>query len=166
MLASNSSNQNFPAYFEILDEEDREKYKKLKYYIANSGKKYKRYQRVESLKDALHWAYCYCIKHDSNDWKRCLICGIFWTDLDTIIINNHQLQILIDKCKSSINDAILRMGYKTIPFTSCEETKLMYNNPFLSEKSIEWKNWTVRKKLLFPHIYFQNNYNHLIEKCY
>lgn len=50
------------------------------------------------------------------------------------------------------------MGYKTIPFTSCEETKLMYNNPYLNEKSIERKNWTVRKKLLFPQICFQNDY--------
>lgn len=144
------SNENddftLPKYFYLLNDHDKQNYMILHDLISKSEKRYKRYKRVESIQDALLMIRDFCIKGNVDDWKRCLVCGACWVG-ENIAINTRHLCILVGKCKSSINGAISKMGYKMVPFKSVATKELITFIPLLKENSEELRQWTIRKKI-------------------
>lgn len=143
MNCSNDDNQ-IP-FFHLLCDDDKRKYMELHEVISKSEKRYKRYKRVESLQDALKLIYEFTIRNDEEDWKRCLVCGLCFICQD-IAINIRQICFLTSKCKSSINGALSKMGYKTVPFKSSSRIELYARIPYLNKNFYEQKQWTIRKK--------------------
>lgn len=133
-----------PKYFNILSQSDKEQYIILQKYISNSEIRYKRYKKVESLKEALCITYNYCIRNDLDDMKRCFVCGVFWIGND-IAINTKQLSRLISKCKPSINGTLSDMGYRVCPINNQLNSYIQ----FLSGNIDEQKQWNIRKKVNF-----------------
>ena len=105
-------------------------------------------KRLESLQDSIDMIRNYCIRNDSNDWKRCLVCRICWMG-QNIAINNRHLCFLIDKCKSSVNGALTKMGYQTAPIKSSFFQSFLSYIPFLRGNFIEQRQWTVRHRVQF-----------------
>lgn len=85
----------------------------------------------------------YCIHRDEDDWKRCLVCGICWIQ-NSVAINTRQLGLLIDKCKSSINGSLQKMGYNTLQSREESSAYLVEAIPFLLNNYMELREWTVR----------------------
>lgn len=134
-----------PAFFEMLSESDQKGYITLRNEIAASDTKFKRYKRITSLQEALYAIRTYCVRNDKDDWRRFLVCGICWIGWD-IAINTRQLRLLINKCKSSINGAIAKMGYSTAPIKGEGFSALINVIPFLKGNFVEQRMWTVRKR--------------------
>ena len=131
-----------PYNFNILCQIDKDKYLNLKNYLSSCVKRCENYTKVSSLNEKLSIIYSYCIRNDEDDWKRCLVCGIYWIGED-IVINTHNLSLLVCKCKSSINGALSQMGYITQPLNY----KFITNHiPFLKGKTIEQKQWNIRRR--------------------
>lgn len=149
MISTTQPNQ--PSFFELLDEKDQKKYLELQDAFSHSEMRYKRNKRLESLLDSLQEIKQFCIRNDSNDWKRCLVCGVCWMGQD-IAINTRQLKLLIDKCKSSINGALSKMGYGTAPIKSSITAELLNYIPFLKGNFLEQRQWTVRRKIQFSPV--------------
>lgn len=146
------NDDNFiPSFFELLKDEDKQKYWELHKTISTSDKRYKMNKRLESLQESFDMIHEFCIRHDSDDWKRCLICGICWIN-QNIAINNRHLCFLVDKCKSSINGALTKMGYKTAPINSSFTKDFLEYIPFLKGNFIEQRQWTVRHRVQFSPI--------------
>lgn len=148
MSFSNDENQIQPMFFDLLSDEDKEKYLSIRETISNSDKRYKKNKRIESLQESLDMIQKYCMRNDSDDWKRCLVCGVCWMGQD-IAINTRQLRLLVDKCKSSINGALSKMGYSTAPIKSSITAALLTYIPFLKGNFVEQRQWTVRRKIQF-----------------
>lgn len=83
----------------------------------------------------------FCIQNDADDWKRCLVRGIFWIDND-IVINTSQLKLLICRCKAAINQTLSEMGYVSIQINE----KYLSKSPFLKN---EHKKWNIRKRIKY-----------------
>ncbi|KAH0793632.1 potassium/sodium hyperpolarization-activated cyclic nucleotide-gated channel 1 [Histomonas meleagridis] len=64
---------------------------------------------------------------------------------DYIVINTRQLQYIIGKCKSSINNGIQAIGYVLVPTTAEIAIELGKIFPFLKNNFSEMRQWTVRK---------------------
>ena len=146
-----------PYYFEFLSPEDQKQYKEMKERISSSEKNFKKNKRIECFQDALDCIQQFCVRNDGEDWKRYLVCGICWMDQD-IAINTRQLRILIDKCKSSINGALSKMGYGTLPIKSQISANLVNYIPYLKGNFVEQRQWTVRRKVQYSPISFRPNY--------
>ena len=84
--------------------------------------------------------------HCRNDFKRSLVCGIVWLK-NGIAINTHQLSILINKCKSSINGSFQSLGYGTIPTGCGTSNELITTFPFMRTNFAELRQWTMRMKV-------------------
>lgn len=140
--------QAMPMFFDLLDDDDKEKYNELRKVISNSDKRYKKNKRIESLQEALDLIQKFCIRNDLDNWKRFLVCGVCWMGQD-IAINTRQLRLLIDKCKSSINGALSKMGYSTAPIKSSITAALLTYIPYLKGNFVEQRQWTVRRKIQF-----------------
>jgi hypothetical protein len=145
-LTSQENDGSTPSFFSLLDGEDKNKYIELRDQLRMSQKRYKRFKRIESLQDSLDMIHRYCIRRGSDDWKRCLVCGVCWMGQD-IAINTRQLRLLVDKCKSSINGALSKMGYGTAPVKSTIAATLLQYIPYLKGNFVEQRQWTVRRKI-------------------
>lgn len=139
--------QLLPNYFDLLSIPDQNAYKKMRQELSSSSTKFKRYQRIKSLQDALTLIKTYCMRSDADDYKRCVVCGVCWMGWD-IAINTRQLRLLINKCKSSINGALAKMGYSTVPIKGDASASLLDSIPLLKGNFAEQRMWTVRRKLI------------------
>ena len=132
-----------PRHFEQLNESDKIDYKKLKESL-NSGRN-KRGKRLEAFAEMLSAVKRYAIKGDQDDWKRCMVCGVCWID-NGIAINTRQLRLLIEKCKSSINGSLHRMGYNPTTSAGDVNNALVDKIPILKGNFSELRQWTVRQQ--------------------
>lgn len=135
-----------PKFIELLSTEDKEKYEKLQGYVGSPNYRYNRNHRIDTLKDLFNSIREYC-EHDNDEtekWKRYLVCGICWFN-QYVAINTKQLRLLISKSKSSINGALLKMGYKTCSLRGEQASLLFQKIPFLFEHYREFRQWSIRK---------------------
>jgi hypothetical protein len=146
-----------PMFFGLLEEEDQKRYQEMRLTLRNSEKRYKRNKRLEGLQDALDAIQEFCVRHQPDDWKRSLVCGVCWIGQD-IAINIRQLKLLVDKCKSSINGALSKMGYGAAPINSPVAPSLLSYIPFLKGNFIEQRQWTVRRRVHMSPMPMRNSF--------
>ena len=136
-----------PQFFDLLSEQDQSEYFKLRSTLSGPGTRNRRGKRLENFADGLDSIQKYAIRGDGNDWKRCLVCGVCWLN-SGIAINTRQLRLLIDKCKSSINGSLHRMGYSTSTCKGDPTSSLIEHLPNLKGNFAELRQWTVRQKVV------------------
>lgn len=134
-----------PDFIDILSYDDRISYEKLQKDVGSSEYRYNRNHRYSTLSNILEKIKLYCQEKEDDKWKRYLVCGICWFDI-YMAINTKQLRLLISKSKSSINDALSKMGYKTISMKGEPSSLLIETIPFLYGNQPEFRKWSIRKK--------------------
>lgn len=137
--------ESTPMFLNLLSTEDQKAYKDLQSILAAKDHRYNRNKRIVTFQDMLSQIKEFCVRGDSNDWKRYLVCGICWINND-IAINTRQLRILLGKSKSTINGAFSKMGYETLPFKN-NDNHLEEIIPFLKGNFSEARQWTVRRNI-------------------
>lgn len=148
-----------PQFIEFLSSEDKEQYYELRANLTNLENKYKKNKRLSSLQNALDAIREFCEKGKDDDWKRYLVCGACWYGSE-LGINTRQLRLLLNKCKSSINGALSKMGYEYQKLKIDEDTFLTQKIPYLKENINEKRMWTARRKVtLSPYPMFHFYYS-------
>jgi hypothetical protein len=132
-----------PKYYELLSPSDQERYDDLRAALSSQMCRNRRGKRLEGFSDMLASIRAFCIRDSEDDWKRCLVCGVCWLSRG-IAINNRQLSLLLDKCKSSINGSLQKMGYSTLQSRSEGAASLLECMPMLKNNFSELREWTVR----------------------
>ena len=146
-----SVDYNQPAFWSILNEGDQQNYKNLRNDISILVKKNRNKETPQLFQQQLDMIKSFCIKGDERDSDRSIVCGILFYMPSVIAINIQQLKILMSKCKSSINNFLKKLGYKTLQqgLTQDSESKShLLQNPRDSKKL------TVRE--LYTPIYFDD----------
>lgn len=143
--SSKLTTEALPNFFDLLAEQDKIEYFKLKSSLEITSVKRNRGHRIEAFGAILDEIRQFVDKGDENDWKRSLVCGVCWMD-NMIAINTRQLRFLVTKCKSSINGSLQRLGYLTNP-SHAESWKMFISKiPFLKDNYNELRQWTIRCK--------------------
>jgi len=145
MSDNEDTSQLVPKYFEFLDINDQETYNRMRSEFMTSEHKYNRGKRVEHFETCLLEIRKFCIRGDQNDWKRFLVCGICWCP-SLLAVNTRQLRLLLDKCKSSINGALSKMGYSTTTIKGECSNELLNAIPFLRGNYVEQRQWSIRSR--------------------
>lgn len=130
-------------YLKILVAQDQEEYFKLRSEVGSEKHRYQRFRRVDTFDSILLEIKKYCIRHDNDDWKRCLVCGICWLS-GCLAVNVKQLSLLIQKSKSNINGVFSKLGYITDNKQANLRRDLIETLPILRGNHIEQKFWTIR----------------------
>lgn len=130
-------------YWDMLSDIDRDAYTRLWQTFTSSACKHRRHHSLEINSGILNTIKAFVLRNDEDDWKRGLVCGIWWIN-DTVAINTRQLRLLISKCKSSVNALFQGLGYTTVPPSSEFSTSLMCAFPCLKENLSELRQWTAR----------------------
>jgi hypothetical protein len=132
-----------PKYYDLLSIGDQEQYNALRATLSSQLCRNRRGQRLENFSEMLASIQAFCIRHDEDDWKRCVVCGVCWLAAG-IAVNNRQLSILLDKCKSSINGSLQKIGYSTLQSRTESSGALCEAMPILRDNFNDLREWTVR----------------------
>lgn len=144
-MHGHEESEQVPAFMEMLSDKDKAAYMEIQADLAAPSHRYNRHKRIATFTEMLDTIKSFCIQGNDDDWKRSLVCGIAWLGND-IAINTRQLRVLLGKSKSSINGALAKMGYETIPSKNQDSTALQEAIPFLKGNFAENRQWTVRRK--------------------
>jgi hypothetical protein len=86
------------------------------------------------------------MKRDDDDWKRSLVCGLYWPATEaSIAVNIRQLRFLISKCKSSINGSFQRLGFSIVPAGADGSAAILTYLPILKDSLADLRQWTIRR---------------------
>lgn len=136
----------YPQYWDIIQQDDKEKYFELQKNIEPLTIRSNREQICKNYSIILKLIDKYINRGDEDDWKRALICGVLRISNECLAINTKQLAALICKCKSSINTGLLINGYKSVTICSEVAGVLVERFPFMKKNSNEIRQWTERRK--------------------
>ena len=136
-------NEFLPDHAELLSARDLEEYQNMRQrFFADTGKS-KKGERLESFIHKLQRIREYTEKGNNNDWKRSVVCGIFFLR-NSIGINIQSLRTLLGKCKSSINGSLKQSGYIAQAQTPEFEDELASKIPLANRGMYDLKKWTMR----------------------
>lgn len=133
-----------PPYWHVLNSNDQSEYMKLKEKISPLTLRASKSKIAENYLMILELLKNYIVRGDEDDWKRSLVCGIFWTGSKKIVINTKHLAALFGKCKSSVNNGFQEIKYYTAPFTPEIASTIMKLFPFMKDNCNETRQWTPR----------------------
>lgn len=132
-----------PKFYNLLTDPDKAAYTRLRSALSSHVCRNRRGKRLETFAEMLAAIQTFCIRGEQDDWKRCLVCGVCWLS-SGIAVNTRQLSLLIDKCKSSINGSLQKLGYSTIQSKNDSSTALTDFIPVLKNNFSELREWSVR----------------------
>jgi hypothetical protein len=136
-----------PAYFSLLTLPEQEQYRSMQSRFQVSPDRNRRGCRVRSFLDDLREISLSAQRGDINDWKRCCVYGVCYLNCG-MAINSHQLGVLTNRSKSSINGTFKMLGYVTISARGDTNPELIEALPNLKGKTSELRQWSVR---VSPH---------------
>lgn len=133
--------KNIPKFYYLLDDMDKMRYDSIRDSQKEGHKPiYSNFTaEIKNLKK-------FIVRGNSDDWKRGIVCGIYWLPENKGIATNiQQLKIILNRCKSSLNASLTKIGLNVI-LTRGKATNLVLNTfPFLKDNSSEIRQWTIRK---------------------
>ena len=133
-----------PEYFDLLSPIDRTHYRALSKMFRDSIQGRQRNHRIENFNELLCMIRNFAQRDDGDDWKRCLVCGVVFFNNSHLAINTHQLSLIYDKCKSSINGALKHLGWKTTISRGDLDPQLIDFFPILKGQTAKLRQWSVR----------------------
>lgn len=129
---------------QLLSAKDLEDYKILKVHLASPTLKYQYKNGLDSFISGFDDIKQYCNQGDENDWKRSVACGVCWLD-NSLGINTKRLEKLISKSKSTINQALKKLGYEATLKSKENLRDLFEKIPYIEGNYVEARMWSVRK---------------------
>jgi hypothetical protein len=142
-----TSPDSIPRHWDLLSTSDRGSYTDLHLSFSDPMRKTHRVNTWQTFADILDLVRSFVIQNNADDWRRAVVCGIYWfPDNTTIAVNIRQLKLLVSKCKSSINGAFHVLGFGIQHAAGDSLTQLKRNLPFLCENFSEFKQWTIRQQ--------------------
>jgi hypothetical protein len=136
--------KSYPSSWHILNQADRMKYRQLQLLMDTLTFRTNRKQVSMKFQVILSQIKQFAIRCDSDDWKRCFVCGIVWLD-GAVAVNTRQLCVLVGKCKSSINAGFQAVGLANSVMSPSQALGLVQIFPFLALNSNEIRQWTIRE---------------------
>jgi hypothetical protein len=132
-----------PRHWSLLHTDDQLAYQTLKTIVEQLTVRTSRDRAAENFQLLMRHLKDYIIRHDDNDWKRSLVCGIAWLG-DAIAVSTAQLRKLTGKCKSSVNNGFESIGFIPAPMSADSAEKLTCAIPLMRDDPREARKWTVR----------------------
>jgi hypothetical protein len=135
-----------PRFFEKLSAHDQAEYEALRGALWSPSCKNRRNKGNETFQEVLESLRRYVLRDDLDGNIRGLVCGILWLDRG-IAINTHQLSIVTNKCKSSLNGSFQSLGYGTIPSGADVGPEIVKVFPFMKGQFALLRQWTIRQRI-------------------
>lgn len=125
-------------YWNMLPVEDQQEYIKMRESFSKVNMKEKNYRGFDN---DLRVVRQYIDRRPEQKQERSVICGIFFAK-NFIAVNISQLKIIIGRCKSSINNGFVLLGFISakIKVKKCIESVL----PIISKDTSIIRQWTIR----------------------
>jgi hypothetical protein len=131
-----------PHFFDQLTPSEQSEYEALRRALASPSCKSRRNKSNETFQEVLDQLRRFV----GDSTTRGLVCGIVWLDR-RIAINTHQLSLVSNRCKSSINGSFQSLGYGTIPSGADVSPEIERIFPFMKGQFGLLRQWTIRQRI-------------------
>ncbi|OHS99603.1 hypothetical protein TRFO_33891 [Tritrichomonas foetus] len=138
--------QSIPPNWKLLSPQDMKSYQELQSEFHKDVGKSRKGERLDTFLDKLNKIKMFIEKGDENDWKRSIVCGVFFLD-SALAIQIQQLRMLLGRCKSSINGSLQALGYSAQSNIQSLEQKFLKMIPMQFRDASDLKKWTIRKNI-------------------
>lgn len=156
MAEFNKIKPNYPQNWKLLNNADLKSYFDLQYQFQQETAKSPKGKRLDSFTEKLNKIKKFIEKGDGEDWKRSIVCGIFFSELPNFLaIQIQQFKMLVGKCKSSINGSFQQLGYVAQP--QLEQEFLSKKIPIQFRKVTDFKKWSIRQKINDYNMNYNSN---------
>jgi len=135
-----------PLYFQMLSDADQTRYAALQRRFSENRTDARKGERFDAFKDRLIMIQNFVQSGDFDDWKRSLVCGIFFFR-GFLVVNIQQLRILLGKCKSLINGSLQQLGYCSETGTCALHEEFLSQFPPNMAHKVDMKKWSTRKQM-------------------
>jgi hypothetical protein len=135
--------KGIPSFYDVLNTIDQKGYNNLQSLFLTKEYHHVRNQSETVFILILEETRAFCIHNDSEDQKRCLVCGICWVQ-SGIGINLDNFGILTHRCKSSINGSLKQRRYVSESMNSPYFDEILRFIPLLQHNLIEKRKWSAR----------------------
>jgi hypothetical protein len=131
-----------PHFLDQLTPTEQSDYEALRRALSSPSCKSRRNRSNETFQEVLDQ-----LKQFIGDSPtRGLVCGIVWLERG-IAINTHQLSLVTNRCKSSINGSFQSLGYGTIPSGADVAPEIERVFPFMKGRFGLLRQWTIRQRI-------------------
>jgi hypothetical protein len=128
-------------FLDRLTPDEQEGYEQLRLALSEPAYKGRRNQSAETFQTVLD-----LLKEYVGDSRtRALVCGIIWIERG-LGINTHQLSIVSNRSKSSINGSMQSLGYGTVPSGADVSPLFEKLFPCLKGDYAQLHQWTIRRR--------------------
>lgn len=130
-----------PQFYYLLDDNDKQQYTTIR-KSQKEGQKKTEMTFVKDIKNLKK----FIIRGKEDDWKRGIVCGIYWLPQNKgIAVNIQQLKIILNKSKSSLNTSLSKIGLDVVLTRGKAISLVLDTFPILNNHPSEVKRWTIRK---------------------
>lgn len=130
-----------PQFYYLLDDNDKQQY----ISIRKSQKEGQKKTEISFVND-IKYLKKFIIRGKEDDWKRGIVCGIYWLPQNRgIAVNIQQLKIILNKSKSSLNTSLSKIGLDVVLTRGKAISLVLDTFPILNNHPSEVKRWTIRK---------------------
>ena len=136
----------YPSNWKLLSPEDMKNYHELQSQFHHDIAKSRKGERLDMFLNRLNKIKNFIERGDCNDWRRSVVCGIFFLD-SALAIQIQQLRIMLGRCKSSINGSLQQLGYSAQTQLNDVEQQLAHFIPVQYREAADIKKWTLRKNV-------------------
>jgi hypothetical protein len=134
--------QKCARFYDQLTLDEQEGYEALREALSDPAYKGRRNQSTETFQQVLDLLKAYV----GDSRTRALVCGIVWLD-HGFGINTHQLSIVSNRSKSSINGSMQALGYGTVPSGADVSPVFEKFFPGLRGQYSQLRQWTIRRRM-------------------
>jgi hypothetical protein len=128
----------------LLSHPDRILYLRLRTEFHDELGKSKKGERLGAFSERLRKIRHFVDRGDEDDWKRSLVCGVFFLPTG-FAIHIQQLRILLGRCKSSINGSLQQLQCQVDYPSETVHPELLAKIPPSSRDMSELKKLTIRR---------------------
>lgn len=142
----NSSDSLTPApatFWNILSQEDRSEYLRLRQSFHNGQKISSKDRRIVTFRKELNIVLQYLERSPENMEARCILIGVCFVG-PLICVNTRQLKSFLSRCKSSINGSFQQLGYVALKTKAKARSCCVAVLPSLQNHQTVLRQWTVR----------------------
>ena len=135
---------NFPLETFALSPDDRAAFRELKsFFQKNKVSSSTCFRHHSSFRDELDRILKFVNRSTEHRQARALMSGVIQGN-SFICVNSRQLQILMGRSKSSVNNCLQQLGYSSMKPESKSKSFLLSTLPILLKDASLFRQWTVR----------------------
>lgn len=149
-----------PAYWNMLSQDDKNEYMRLRQSFHHGQKISSKDRRIVTFRKELNAVLHFLERSEENKEARCVLTGVCFAG-KVVCVNTRQLKSFLSRCKSSINGSFQQLGYVALRTKAKAKNCVITALPSLQNQQHILRQWTCRVVSEEAQFCFVSSFRHV-----